>query len=123
MQDARRIRSRILECFEQAAQPTLTDHERTNLLHFIIVGGKSYPTPSPLSNPPTHDHLAPSGGPTGIEFAAELHDLFSTDLLRHYPVLTPMARITVYDVAPKILAAFDSDLVQYAEEQFKRQGV
>lgn len=56
VKDARRIRSRILECtslgvhdgisltlspgFEQAAQPTLTDNERRNLLHFVIVGGK-----------------------------------------------------------------------------------
>lgn len=48
VKDARKIRSRILECFELASQPTLTDLERRNLLHFAIVGG----------------------GPTGIEFAA-----------------------------------------------------
>ncbi|KAL8291972.1 hypothetical protein RQP46_001438 [Phenoliferia psychrophenolica] len=101
VKDARKIRSRILECFEQAAQPTVNDQERKNLLHFVIVGG----------------------GPTGIEFAAELHDLLATDMLRHYPNLAPMARITVYDVAPKILAAFDGELVEYAVEQFKRQGV
>ncbi|KAK4704495.1 NADH:quinone reductase (non-electrogenic), partial [Phenoliferia sp. Uapishka_3] len=100
VKDARKIRSRILECFEQAAQPTLSDVERRDLLHFVIVGG----------------------GPTGIEFAAELHDLLATDLLRHYPTLTPLARITVYDVAPTILAAFDSQLVEYALDQFKRQG-
>lgn len=58
VKDARRIRSRILEVFELAAQPTLTDVERTNLLHFVIVGG----------------------GPTGIEFAAELHDLLASDM-------------------------------------------
>jgi NADH dehydrogenase FAD-containing subunit len=49
--DARRIRMRVLECFEQAAQPTLTDMQRRGLLHFACVGG----------------------GPTSIEFAAELH--------------------------------------------------
>lgn len=39
VKDARRIRSRIMECFELAAQPTLTDVERSGLLHFVIVGG------------------------------------------------------------------------------------
>lgn len=49
--DARRIRMRIIERFEQAASPNLSDTERRALLHFCVVGG----------------------GPTGIEFAAELH--------------------------------------------------
>ncbi|ORY77229.1 pyridine nucleotide-disulfide oxidoreductase-domain-containing protein [Leucosporidium creatinivorum] len=101
VKDARKIRSRILECFELASQPTLTDVERQNLLHFVIVGG----------------------GPTGVEFAAELNDLLASDMLRHYPALAPIARITIYDVAPKILGAFDEGLVKYAEKQFQRQGV
>ena len=50
------------------------------------------------------------GGPTGVEFAAELHDLLHTDMSRHYPALARMAKITVYDVAPKILGGFDSEL-------------
>lgn len=37
--DARRIRSRIIQCFEQGSQPTLTDAERAALLHFVVVGG------------------------------------------------------------------------------------
>ena len=49
--DARRIRNRIIECFEQASQPHLTDTQRAGLLHFAVVGG----------------------GPTGIEWSAELH--------------------------------------------------
>jgi NADH dehydrogenase len=49
--DARRIRNRIIECFEQASQPHLTDAQRAGLLHFAVVGG----------------------GPTGIEWSAELH--------------------------------------------------
>ena len=70
VKDARTIRTRILECsvstaflftanltfcegFEQASQPTLTDIERRNLLSFCVVGG----------------------GPTGVEYAGELHDL------------------------------------------------
>jgi hypothetical protein len=47
--DARKIRKRLLECFETASLPTTPDAVRKQLLHFAIVGG----------------------GPTGIEFSAE----------------------------------------------------
>jgi len=37
---ARQIRNRILECFERAGNPTLTNMERDRLLSFVVVGGK-----------------------------------------------------------------------------------
>jgi NADH:ubiquinone reductase (non-electrogenic) len=48
--DARRIRSAISDAFESAMTPSQTDEERKRLLHFVVVGG----------------------GPTGVEFAAEV---------------------------------------------------
>ena len=36
---ARQIRQRILECFERAANPTLSASERARLLSFVVVGG------------------------------------------------------------------------------------
>ncbi len=74
--------------FEQANQPTITDADRRKLLNFCIVGG----------------------GPTGVEFAAELHDFLHTDIARHYPALARMAKINLYDVAPSILGGFDIGL-------------
>ncbi len=74
--------------FEQANQPTITDADRRKLLNFCIVGG----------------------GPTGVEFAAELHDLLHTDMNKHYPSLAAMARINLYDVASSILGGFDAGL-------------
>jgi NADH dehydrogenase FAD-containing subunit len=52
------------------------------------------------------------GGPTGIEFAAELHDLLHTEMATHFPALARMAKITVYDVAPSILGSFDRNLAK-----------
>ncbi|ESK97028.1 hypothetical protein Moror_6385 [Moniliophthora roreri MCA 2997] len=101
VKDARAIRSRILECFEQANQPVMSDIERRNILHFCIVGG----------------------GPTGVEFAAELHDLLHTEIEQHYPQLAKLSKISLYDVAPSILGMFDSQLVQYTEKKFRRDGV
>lgn len=99
--DARRVRKRVLECFEIAALPTTSDQLRSQLLNFAIVGG----------------------GPTGMEFAAELSDLVSEDMSKLYPTLVPKVRITVYDVAPRILSMFDEKLGQYAMETFKRERV
>ncbi|KAF8580746.1 FAD/NAD(P)-binding domain-containing protein [Ramaria rubella] len=101
IKDARAIRTRILELFGQANLPILSDVDRCKLLHFCIVGG----------------------GPTGVEFAAELHDLLHTDLARAYPHLVPMAKISLYDVAPQILGNFDQGLVKYATDRFKRNGI
>ncbi|KAI0316210.1 FAD/NAD(P)-binding domain-containing protein [Amylostereum chailletii] len=101
VKDARIIRARIMECFEQANQPFITPVERRNLLHFCVVGG----------------------GPTGVEFSAELFDLIHTDLMRAFPYLAREARITLYDVAPQILGSFDAGLARYAEHKFRRQGI
>ncbi|KAI0597706.1 pyridine nucleotide-disulfide oxidoreductase-domain-containing protein [Biscogniauxia sp. FL1348] len=99
--DARKIRMKILQCFEKAALPITTDAERRKLLHFAIVGG----------------------GPTGIEFAAELHDLVRDDLSSTYPGLMEFVKITVYDVAPKVLPMFDKNLAKYAMDTFHREGI
>ena len=48
---ARAIRSNIIDCFEKASIPTVTEKERRRLLSFLVVGG----------------------GPTSCEFSAELH--------------------------------------------------
>lgn len=97
---ARKIRKRILECFEFASLP-IPREMKQQLLRFAIVGG----------------------GPTGMEFAAELHDLICEDLVRIYPELTSLVEISVYDVAPKVLSMFDQSLEEYATETFRREGI
>lgn len=37
--DARNIRNRLLECFERAASPFISEAERSRLLSFVVVGG------------------------------------------------------------------------------------
>ena len=48
--DARRIRSAVSDAFESAMSPRQTEENRKHLLHFVVIGG----------------------GPTGVEFAAEV---------------------------------------------------
>ncbi|KAF2005900.1 FAD/NAD(P)-binding domain-containing protein [Amniculicola lignicola CBS 123094] len=99
--DARRIRNRILGCFEAAALPTTSDEMRWKLLNFAVVGG----------------------GPTGIEFSAELHDIITEDMVKIYPELIPFHKIAVYDVADKVLPMFDEKLGKYAMDTFRREGI
>ena len=93
--NARAIRARIIECFEKAAQPNTTEKKQIQLLHFAIIGG----------------------GPTGIEFGAELHDFIRDDVSRLYPGLINKVQITIYDVAEKILSSFDSELAECTDKE------
>ncbi|CAM9990998.1 unnamed protein product, partial [Choristocarpus tenellus] len=63
--DARAIRNRLIECFERASSLLVSDRDRSRLLSFVVVGG----------------------GPTSIEFAAELYDFITNDVERWYPDL------------------------------------
>lgn len=60
MSDARKIRNRILSNFELALEPGIAEKEKQRLLHTVIVGG----------------------GPTGIEFGAELYDFVEQVLIK-----------------------------------------
>jgi NADH dehydrogenase len=99
--DARRIRRRILDLFELAKLPFLPEQTKKHLLHFAVVGG----------------------GPTGMEFAACLSDLAKDDLSKMYPELMKYVRISLYDVAPKVLPMFDATLADYAVKQYQRKNV
>ncbi len=87
-------------------------------MNFAIVGGGRRLIHGEALLSDTNEILA-----TGVEFAAELHDLCQEDMMKLYPTIAPDVRITIYDVAPKILPMFDASLAKYALETFKRDGI
>lgn len=99
--DARAIRHGIVQCFERAIKPGRTPSDYERLLHFVIVGG----------------------GPTGVEFAAELSDFLEEDLQRIYPDLIPYVRITLVEAGSEILTAFDRRLREYTRARFARNRI
>ncbi|KAL2619870.1 hypothetical protein R1flu_000075 [Riccia fluitans] len=101
LEDASRIRDTIVDCFETASLPNLTDDERKKVLSFIIVGG----------------------GPTGIEFAGELHDLVHQDMAKLYPFLKDLVSVTVIEAVDHILNTFDARIQNYAERKFRQEGL
>ncbi|KAL5730643.1 NADH:ubiquinone reductase (non-electrogenic) [Ranunculus cassubicifolius] len=101
VEDAQKIRKSVIDCFERASLPDLTEEERRTNLHFIIVGG----------------------GPTGIEFAAELHDFVEEDLVKLYPKLHDLVKITVIQSGDHILNMFDERISSFAEQKFQRDKI
>lgn len=99
--DARTIRQSIIDCFERAAQPSITDDERRRLLQFVVVGG----------------------GPTGVEFAAEMHDFVSEDLRKPYASVMPFVCIKLLEAGPSILSTFDMLLSEYTARFFRRHQI
>ena len=43
------------------------------------------------------------GGPTGVEFAAELHDFVSEDLVKLYPTVKDLVKISLLEATDHIL--------------------
>ncbi|KAF2148989.1 FAD/NAD(P)-binding domain-containing protein [Myriangium duriaei CBS 260.36] len=100
--DARLIRNRINKNLEKACLPTTPDEERKRLLSFVISGG----------------------GPTGVEFAAELYDMLNEDLCRFYPrILRNEISVHVIQSRTHILNTYDEALSKYAEARFAHDQV
>jgi NADH dehydrogenase len=100
--DAQKIKNKILTNMEYACLPTTSDDERRRLLSFVVSGG----------------------GPTGVEFAAELFDLLNEDLTAHFPkILRNEISVHLIQSRGHILNTYDEALSKYAEARFARDQV
>jgi NADH dehydrogenase len=89
--DARLIRNAVVRNLETACLPTTSDEERRRLLSFVVSGG----------------------GPTGVEFAAELYDMLNEDLSKLYPkLLRNEISVHVIQSRSHILNTYDEALSQ-----------
>lgn len=82
VEDAQKIRRTVIDCFERASLPSVSEEEKKRILHFAIVGG----------------------GPTGVEFAASLHDYVTEDLVNIYPGIKDLVKITLLEAGDHILS-------------------
>lgn len=101
LEDATRIRRRILSAFEQAEWET-DAAQRAQWLTFVIIGA----------------------GPTGVEIAGTIAELARDTLrgdFRNFD--TRSARVVLVEAGPRILAGFTEDLSAYAQRALERLGV
>ena len=98
--DALRLRSTIIDRFEEAALET-EDPERDRLLKFVVVGG----------------------GYSGVEVAGQINDL-GREILRFYPRLPEHAfRVVLIHSGPHLLPEINPELGSYCELHLAARGV
>lgn len=99
--DAQKIRKRIMDCCETATFKDQSPEEVKRLLHMVVVGG----------------------GPTGVEFAGELQDFFENDLKKWIPEIAENFRVTLVEALPSVLPMFSKNLIDYTEQTFKEETI
>ncbi|KAL8917204.1 MAG: hypothetical protein Q9208_008106 [Pyrenodesmia sp. 3 TL-2023] len=99
--DAMAVRKLLFDLLEKASLPNCPVERKKELLHVAIVGG----------------------GPTGVEITAELDDLANKELRDLYPEVAGFLRISIYDVAPHILGAYDQKLHEYAHDALLKRHI
>jgi NADH dehydrogenase len=101
LEDARRIRARVLMAFEQA-EMTFDPSERERLMTVAVIGA----------------------GPTGVEMAGAIAELARYALARDFHNIDlAAARILLLEAGPRVLAQFPEDLSAYAEQALRQLGV
>jgi NADH dehydrogenase len=101
LQDALRIRRRIMLAFEIAEREP-DELRRRAWMTFVIVGG----------------------GPTGVELAGTLAEVCRKTLAKDFRHIdTALARVLLIEGSPRILGAYPEDLSAKAKDQLERLGV
>ncbi len=101
IEDATRIRRRILLAFEHA-ELAHEEAERQRLLTFVIVGG----------------------GATGVEMAGAIAEVARQTLANDFRRIDPRSsRIILLEAGPRLLPTLTEDLSRYAERALARMGV
>jgi NADH:ubiquinone reductase (H+-translocating) len=101
LEQATEIRRRILTAFEEAENET-DEKKQKALLSFVVVGG----------------------GPTGVELAGAIADISRTVLVNDFRRIRPSeAQVTLLEMGPKILSAFDETLSARAMSDLQKLGV
>ncbi|PKU63738.1 NAD(P)H dehydrogenase B3, mitochondrial [Dendrobium catenatum] len=90
-----------MNCFERASLPNLSEEDRKKSLHFVVI----------------------SGGPTGVEFFAKLHDFVQEDLSKLYHNALELVKISWIEAGEHILTMFVKKITQFTEEKFQWEGI
>lgn len=101
LDDALRLRRRMLLAFERAEAET-DPEKRAAWLHFAIVGG----------------------GPTGVELAGTLAEIARHTLKKEFRRIdSSHARVRLIEAGPRVLSSFPEDLSEKARRQLLKLGV
>jgi NADH dehydrogenase FAD-containing subunit len=96
---------RLRLCFFTAASALFrclqaSESDRRQLLSFVVCGG----------------------GPSGVEVAAELHDMVHHDLAAQFPALMRHVSIRLVEMQDRVLTSYSPSAGAFAASQFEREG-
>lgn len=97
--DAMRVRSKIVALFDRAAHPNVDEQTKRQLLSFVVCGG----------------------GPTGVEFTAELLDLVNRCAKQNFN-LDKYVSVSLVE-GNKVLSMFTEGTAEYTLETLKKRNV
>ena len=101
LEDARRLRHKVLQSVEKAELCQDPD-ERRRLLTIAIIGG----------------------GPTGVELAGAFTELIHRTLQDGFQNVRPDdLRVVLVEAAPRVLGMFDEEQSHYAEDRLRKLGI
>lgn len=101
LEDALAQRNHILTCFERAESESDAE-ERRRLLRFVIVGG----------------------GPTGVEYAGALVELFKGPMVKDHPRISAGdAQVVLVEALEHLLSGMSGRLGDYALRRLRKMGV
>src|SRR4051812_47076715 len=101
IEDATRIRAKILTGFERAEKATL-EAEIRKFMTFVVVGG----------------------GPSGVELAGSIAEIAHSVLVRDFRKINPQsARVVLVEAGPRVLPSFPADLSDYTKKILSDIGV
>jgi NADH dehydrogenase len=100
LSDAVRLKDHVLERWEAADRnPELVEDGALNM---VVVGG----------------------GPTGVETAGAMAELYNGDFRKDYPDVSPeQARLVLVEGSPEVFSMFKEDIRTYAREALEKRGV
>lgn len=98
LQDAQKLKNKLINHFEQAALETDIQEQR-ELLSIVVVGG----------------------GPTGVTLSAKIADLFNNELADAFPDLISLAHITILEGSDKVLDRIGGWFSERAYEALKEK--
>src|SRR4029453_13788797 len=100
LSDAMRVKDHLLKKWEAADKDAALAED--GALHVVVVGG----------------------GPTGVESAGALSELYSSNLAEDYPDLhSEHARITLVEASPELFGMFKENLRKYTKEALEKRSV
>ncbi|KAE8366257.1 hypothetical protein BDV27DRAFT_143771 [Aspergillus caelatus] len=99
--DAQKVRNRIVDRIEAASFKDKSTEDIQKQLQVVVVGG----------------------GPTGVEFAAELQDFVDEDLKKQIPNIKDEFQVTLIEALPNVLPMLSKELIDYTEAKLKEQTI